>query len=163
MSLICVLKNIDEEMRKRSLDGAIVFGDTTLGNPDLTYVVGGNLARGGYYIKRLNHEPMLVTSTMDIGTARNLGRVKRTSTYTEWGFEKLAQKHGRANASPYLLSRILKTEGINGKIALYGRNDIASGVRLVDQLRKLGFNVIGESSPTLLESARETKSAKEID
>ena len=158
-----MLNNIDEEMRKRSLEGAIVFGDTTLGNPDLTYVVGGNLARGGYYIKRSNHEPLLVTSTLDIGTARNLGRVKRTSTYTEWGFEKLAQKHGRNNASPYILSRILKTEGIKGKIALYGRNDIASGVRLVDQLRKLGFNVTGESSPTLLESARETKSVKEIE
>lgn len=158
-----MLKNIDEEMRRRSLEGAIVFGDTTLGNPDLTYVVGGNLARGGYYIKRLNHEPLLVTSTLDIGTARNLGRVKRTSTLTEWGLEKLAQKHGRANASSYLLSRILKAEGIKGKIALYGRNDIASGVRLVDQLRKLRFNVMGESSPTLLESARETKSGREIE
>jgi Xaa-Pro aminopeptidase len=157
-----MFKDIDEEMRRRNLRGIVVFGDTTLGNPDLTYVVGGNLARGGYYIKRFNHEPLLVTSNLDLGTARKLHRVKRISTFTEWGLEKLARKHGRANAYPYLLSMILRREGIQGKVALCGRNDLALGVRLVDQLRKLGVKVTGESSPTVLEAARETKSPVEM-
>lgn len=155
--------DIDEEMLKRNLRGIVVFGDTTLGNPDLTYVVGGNLARGGYYIKRFNHEPLLVTSNLDLGTARKLHRVKRISTFTEWGLEKLTRKHGRANAFPYLLSTILRKEGIQGKVALYGRNDLALGVRLVDQLRKLGVKVTGESSPSVLEAVRETKSRIEIE
>ena len=158
-----MLNDIDEEMLKRNLRGIVVFGDTTLGNPDLTYVVGGNLARGGYYIKRFNHEPLLVTSNLDLGTARKLHRVKRISTFTEWGLEKLTRKHGRANAFPFLLSTILRKEGIQGKVALYGRNDLALGVRLVDQLRKLGVKVTGESSPSVLEAARETKSRVEIE
>ena len=157
-----MFQDMDEEMQKRNLDGAIVFGDTTLGNPDLTYVVGGNLARGGFYVKRFRHEPLLVTSNLDLGTAKKLRRVHRVSTYSQWGLEKLAERYGRANAHPHLLATILKKEGIDGKIGLYGRNDLSSGVRLVDKLRKLGIKVVGESSPTLLESVRETKSPEEV-
>jgi len=157
-----MLRDIDSEMQKRGLRGIVVFGDTTLGNPDLTYVLGGNLARGGCYIKRFGHKPLLVTSNLDLGTARKLGRVQRIETYTQWGIEKLAVKHGRTNAFTHLLATILKKEGIDGKIVLYGRNDLASGVGLVDRLRKLGVKAIGESPPTLLEAARETKSTSEL-
>ena len=48
-----MLSHLDKEMAKRKLQGIVVLGDTTLGNPDLAYVVGGNLARGGVYVKRL--------------------------------------------------------------------------------------------------------------
>jgi len=157
-----MLEDIDDEMQKRSLDGAIVFGDTTLANPDLTYVVGGNLVRGGYYVKRLKHEPLLVTSNLDVRTAKRLDTVRRIRTYSQLGLEKLAKKHGRADAYPRLLTTILRNEGITGKIGLYGRNDLSSGLRLVDKLKNMGIKVVGESSPTLLESVRETKSLEEL-
>jgi Xaa-Pro aminopeptidase len=158
-----MLTDLDEQMDKRGLQGIIVYGDTTLGNPDLAYVIGGNLARGGIYVKRLHHKPLLVTSNIDMGTARNLGRVKRINTYTQWGLEKLAAKHGRENANQYLIKSILKEEGIQGGVSLHGRNDIATGLRLVDEMRKLGVKIIGGSSPTVLESARETKSKEEVE
>jgi len=158
-----MLNDLDAHMARRELQGIVVFGDTTLGNPDLTYVVGGNLARGGIYVKRLHHDALLVTSNLDIETARRLGRVKRTSTLTQWGLEGIAAKYGRANTQQYLIKSILKSEGIEGRVSIYGRNDLSSGIRLVDELRKLGVRIVGESSPTTLESARETKSRAEID
>jgi Xaa-Pro aminopeptidase len=158
-----MLNQLDEQMRKRKLQGIVVLGDTTLGNPDLTYVVGGNLARGGTYVKRLSHEALLLTSNLDIGNARKLRGVKRISTFTEWGFEKIAAKYGRENAQQHLIASLLRSEGIHGKVSICGRNDLASGIRLADDLRKLGTKVVGESSPTVLESARETKSREEIE
>jgi Xaa-Pro aminopeptidase len=155
-------QDLDKEMGKRNLSGMIVYGDTTLANPDLRYVVGGNLVRGGYYLRRHMQEPLLVTSSLDVGTARKLNRVHRISTYTELGLEKLARKHGQADAYPRLLTAILRNEGVHGRTGVYGRNDLSSGVRLADRLRKLGIKVVGESSPTLLESVRETKSSDEI-
>jgi Xaa-Pro aminopeptidase len=157
-----MLNDLDELMRERSLQGIIVLGDTTLANPDLMYVAGGQLARGGIYVKRLDHDPLLVTSNLDIGTARRLGQVKRIQTFTKWGFEKLASKHGRENAQQYLIASILRNEGIHGKVSIYGRNDLSSGIHLANELRRLGARVVGESSPTVLECARETKSREEI-
>jgi hypothetical protein len=80
-----MITDLDAEMRKRSIDGIMVLGDTTLANPNLTYVVGGNLARGGMYFKRAGKAPLLVVSNLDIETARKLGRVRKIQTYTHWG------------------------------------------------------------------------------
>ena len=156
-----MLIDIDKEMETRGVDGIIVLGDTTLANPDLTYVVGGSLARGGIYFKRIGNEPLLLTSNLDVATARKYRIVKQTKTFTELGYEKLAAKHGRDNAYPRLIRIILDQLGISGKVALFGRSDLAGGIYLADQLRKIGVAVIGEKSPTILESARETKTTNE--
>ena len=158
-----MLNDLDKLMTEREIQGIVVVGDTTLSNPDLRYVVGGNLARGGIYVKRLHHDALLATSNLDLGTARRLGRVKRTSTFTEWGFEGIAAKYGRANAYQHLIKSILRSEGIDGRVSLYGRNDLAWGVHLADELRRMGVRIAGESSPTTLERARETKSRREIE
>jgi Xaa-Pro aminopeptidase len=157
-----MLDDMDAEMRKRRIEAIVVMGDTTLANPDLTYVVGGSLPRGGIYSKRVGYNPLLVTSNLDIGLARKYGRIKRIETFTKWGLEALGKKYGRANAYPRLIATVLKEEGVRGKVAIFGRNDLAYGVYVADQLRKLKVKVTGERSPTILEAARETKSPKEI-
>lgn len=158
-----MIKQLDLEMRKRKVQATVVLGDTTLANPDLTYVVGGTLPRGGVYFKRVGRDPLLVVSNLDIGTARRFGRVRRIVTFTQWGLEKLSIKYGgREKAFPRLLAMILRKEHVRGKVVLYGRNDLATGIRLADELRKLGIKVAGEASPTILETARETKSRLEI-
>jgi len=48
----------DEEMNRRNVEAILLFGDTTLGNPDLTYVIGGNIIRGGVFFKRLGETPI---------------------------------------------------------------------------------------------------------
>lgn len=158
-----MLDQIDQEMEKRNIQAIIILGDTTLGDPNLTYVVGGNLPGGGLYFKRIGQEPLLVTSNLDAPTARKLGTVKRIETFTEWGLERFAQQYGRYEAKLHLLADILRKEGVDGKIALYGRNDLGHGTYFVDMLRNLGVNVAGDNSPSIVDTARETKDEKELE
>jgi Xaa-Pro aminopeptidase len=157
-----LIGDIDRELKKRGVQAIVVLGNTTLADPDLTYVVGGALARGGVYLKKIGREPLLLTSNLDVGTARRWGCVNRIQTYTEWGLEKLSRKYGRENAFPRLIAMMIEKERVKGKVELYGRNDLASGVYLADQLRRLRVKVVGERSPTVLEAARETKDSSEI-
>ncbi|MGD0422717.1 MAG: Xaa-Pro peptidase family protein [Candidatus Bathyarchaeia archaeon] len=161
MEYLNLLKDIDSEMKRRDVEAVIVFGDTTLANPDLMYVVGSNLARGGIYFKRGNCQPLLLTSVLDVQNARK-GKVKTVSTFTDYGFEKLIVEHGQADAYPRLILKVLKQMGVAGKVVIAGRNDLASGTQLIDRLRTLGVKISGEFSPTILEVARETKSAEEL-
>ena len=156
-----MLKDIDSEMKRKDVEAIIVLGDTTLGTPDLAYAVGRNLARGGIYFKRANCKPLLLTSLLDVQTARK-GRVKTVSTFTDYGYEKLLVEHGQAEAYPRLILKILTQLGVAGKVVIAGRNDLAWGTHLIDRLRTLGIRVSGESSPTILEVARATKSADEL-
>jgi len=157
-----LLSDIDVEMKRRGIDGLVVLGDTTLGNPDLTYVVGGSLPRGGIYLKRVGQEPLLLTSNLDIHTARRCGRVKKIMTYSDYDYEKLMAQHGRAEAYPRFLQKLLGGLGIKGKVIVAGRNDLAWGIHLASRLRSLGTEIEGEAAPTILEYARETKSTDEI-
>ncbi len=150
-------------MKKRNVECIVVFGETTLANPDLTYVVGGTLPRGGLYFKSAGKEPLLLLSNLDIATAKRLGRVRRIQTYTDWGMEKLSKEYrSRDEAFARLIALVLKREGVSGKVGLFGRTDLASGIQLADQLRRIGPKVVGSQSPTILESARETKDRTEI-
>lgn len=157
-----MLENIDAEMQRRRIGGLIVIGDTTLSNPDLAYVVGGSLARGGIYVKRLGQAPLLLTSSLDLENAKRLKRVERVQSYTDYGYEKLILQYGRSEAYPRLIDRIVEDLGIEGRIVLSGRNDLASGIHLFNTLRSFGRDIVGEASPTILELARETKSREEI-
>src|SRR3970040_498023 len=60
-------------MGKRGIESLIVFGDSTVGNPDLGYVVGTSLPRGGIYLKRVGHQPTLIVSNIDVGAQRGAG------------------------------------------------------------------------------------------
>ncbi len=159
-----MIRDLDPEIRKRNLDGIMVLGDTTLANPDLTYVVGGNLARGGMYFKRMGKDPLLVVSGLDIGTAKKLGRVRKIQTYTQWGLEKMMKRYRRrGEATARLIATILKHEGFSRRVGIFGRNDLAYGTHLVDRLRELEVKVVGGKSPTVIEAARETKGKWELD
>jgi len=153
----------DEEMNRRNVEAILLFGDTTLGNPDLTYVIGGNIVRGGAFFKRLGETPILIVGNADTETARKTHRNKKIRTYTEYGLEKITMKYGHENAYPHLLASILSKERIKGRVIISGRNDLASGLGIIDQLRKMGFKITGETPPTLLETLRETKSVEEIE
>jgi len=160
--LLVVLNQIDEEMRKRNIQAIMIIGETTLADPNLAYAVGGNLARGGVYFKRVGHGPLLVTSNLDAPSARKLGRVKRIETFSQWGLEKMSATYGSAEGYPRLLAEIARKNGVDGKLALYGRNDLALATFLVDKLRRLGVKIRVDESPTILASARETKDAEEV-
>jgi Xaa-Pro aminopeptidase len=157
-----LIADIDREMEKKKVESILVFGDSTVGNPDLRYVVGASLARGGIYVKRKSHDPTLIVSNIDVGSAR-LGRVRNIRTYSDYGFERLSGRYDRDEARARFYGKIIKDTGASGPIVLAGRNETSNSLLLIDSLRKKGIKIVGEKTPTILEAARETKERGEIE
>jgi Xaa-Pro aminopeptidase len=159
-----MIENLDSEMRARGIDGIVGYGETTLADPDLIYVVGGMLARGGAYFKKVARPPLLIVGGVDYGSAKRLGRVKRIETLTQWGYEALLRRHPqRYEAYGRLIASVLRKEGVRGKVVLFGRNDLAKGLQFARTLRRLGIQLVGERPPTVLETARDTKDKHELE
>jgi Xaa-Pro aminopeptidase len=156
-----MLQDLDAVMAKHRLDAMIVYGSSTYGNPELRYVVGANLARGGIFLKQRMRDPILVVSNIDHGQASK-GIVNNVVTYSKYGYEKLLAKHGRDLAAPLLMDRILRRHKVKGNIGLHGRNDASDLLNLTKSLRGFGHKITGEKHPTTLESIMETKSLSEI-
>ncbi len=148
-------------MEKDNVRSLIVFGDATNGNPDLRYVVGASLPRGGIYLKPRSKEPTLIVSNIDVGSARK-GRVRNIRTYSDYGFEKISSKYARDEARARFYQLLIRDTGLEGPLVMAGRNDSSNTLLLVDALRKKGVKVVGEETPTILEVARETKDLSEI-
>ncbi len=91
-----MISDLDREMEKRGVQSLIVFGDQSLGNPDLVYVVGASLARGGIYVKRRGNAPTLIVSNIDVGSAGK-GRVRQIKSYSDYGYEKNPLQFWRAH------------------------------------------------------------------
>src|SRR6266571_2353959 len=134
-------------MEKRNLNSIIVFGDSTVGNPDLRYVVGTSLPRGGIFLKRRSHDPTLIVSNIDVGSAHQ-GKVRNIKTYSDYGYERIASKYDRDEARIRFYQKIMKDEGLYGSTILAGRK---------------GVKITGEKSPTIIEAARETKDRWEVE
>ncbi len=157
-----MISDLDKEMEKGGIRSLIVFGDQTLGNPDLAYVVGASLPRGGIYVKKRSSAPTLIVSNIDVGSAKQ-GRVRNIKSYSDYGFEKIYSRHPREEARAQFYRKIIRTEGVEGPAVVAGRNDVSNTLYLTDSLRRGGLKIVGEKSPTILENARETKDAKEIE
>ncbi|TMI62395.1 aminopeptidase P family protein [Candidatus Bathyarchaeota archaeon] len=154
--------DIDSEMDRRGIKSLIVFGDSTNGNPDLCYLVGSSLPRGGIYLKRINEDPVLVVSNIDLGNASQ-GRIKKLKTYTDYGYEKINAMYDREEARTRFYEKLIRDEGLRGPFVIGGKNELANSLLLVDSLRRRGFKIVGEKSPTIVEAARETKDGWEIE
>lgn len=151
----------DKEMRRRRLDTVLVIGESTLGNPELAYVTGTVIPRGGIFIRRREQRPLLVVSNIDVGNAKR-GCIKDVRTYSDYGYEKLLKRHGRERGYVKLIDLLLQSLRSRGRIGIYSRNEFSHLLSTTDSLRKLGYNVAGETDTSLIESLRETKDAAEI-
>jgi len=152
----------DREMEKRGLDTVLVIGESTLGNPELAYVAGTVIPRGGIFIKRRSRRPLLVVSNIDVGSAKR-GRVQGIRTYDDYGYQRLMERHGRERGYIMLIDMILRSVRARGKISIYGHNEFSHLLSVADSLRRIGYKVSGEREQSLLESLRETKDSNEID
>lgn len=156
-----MFEEFDREMERRGLDTALVIGESTLGNPELAYVTGTTIPRGGILIKRTRQDPLLVVSNIDIGSAKR-GRVRNIRTYGDYGYEKLVERHGRERGYIMLIDLLLRSVRTRGKIRIYGRNEFSHLLSVADSLRRMGYKVAGERDTSLIESLRETKDPVEI-
>ena len=157
-----MITDLDREMEERRVESLIVFGDSTVGNPDLRYVVGGTLPRGGIFLKRRSHDPTLVVSNIDVGSARQ-GRVRNVRTYSDYGLERISARYDRDEGRGRFYQKMVRDEGLSGPTVVAGRNDLSNSLLLIDSLRKKGIRIVGERTPTILEKARETKDRVEIE
>jgi Xaa-Pro aminopeptidase len=149
-------------MRRRGLDTVLVIGESTLGNPELAYVTGTAIPRGGIFLKRIGQRPLLIVSNIDVGGAKR-GRVREIQTYTDYGYEKLMKQYGRERGYIKFLDLILQSRGTRGDIGIYSRNEFSHLLSVTDSIRKLRYKVAGETDASLIESLRETKDPAEID
>src|SRR5205807_9133575 len=100
-------------MGKRNVDSILVFGDSTVGNPDLRYVAGASLPRGGIFLKRRSHDPTLIVSNIDVGRARP-GKFRNIRTYSDYGYERIASRYDRDEARIRFYQKIIRYEGLRG-------------------------------------------------
>ncbi len=156
-----MIADIDHEMEIRKLAGAMVVGDSTFGNADLFYVVAANIPRGGIFLKLRSQPALLVVSNIDVGSAKK-GRVDNIETYSDYAYERIVKQHGIAKARGILYDKILRRHHANDRIGFYGRTDLSQGIAITDFLRKKKHKIVGESTPTLLDTLRETKDHIEI-
>src|SRR3989442_106380 len=137
------IKQLDAEMEKGNVDSIIVFGDSTVGNPDLRYVAGTSLPRGGIFLKRRSHDPTLIVSNIDVGSARQ-GKVRNIRTYSDYGYERIASKYDRDQARIRVYQKISRDGGPSGTTILAGRNDVSNTLHMIDALRRKGVKIAGE-------------------
>src|SRR5947208_14337601 len=100
-------------MEKGNVGSIIVFGDSTVGNPDLRYVAGTSLPRGGLFLKRRSNDPTLIVSNIDVGSARQ-GKVRKIKTYSDFGYERIASRFDRHEAQIRIYQKIMRAEGCDG-------------------------------------------------
>jgi Xaa-Pro aminopeptidase len=153
--------DFDNGMRRRGLDTVLVIGESTLSNPELAYVTGAAIPRGGIFLKRIGQRPLLIVSNIDTGSAKR-GRIRDIRTYSDYNYEKLVKQRGRERGYIKFLDLILQSLRTRGNIGIYSRNEFSRLLSVTDSLRRLGYKVAGETDPSLIESLRETKDPAEI-
>jgi len=156
-----LLSDLDSKMEERGLDGILALGDSTSNNPELLYLVGCSLPRGGFYLKRRGQDPILVVSETDLGSARS-SRVKYVKSFGEVGYYRLLEKDAK-RAYINLVKQLVVDAGLEGKIAIYGRNKPNIILQVSSALKRMGLSVVEEDSPTLLEEVMMTKDDREIE
>ena len=156
-----MFRQLDKEMEKRKIDTAVVVGESTLGNPELAYIAGTPITRGGVFVKRRGHDPLLVVSHIDVGNAKR-GRIRNVRTYSDYGYEKLLKQYGPQRGYIMLIDLLLQSVHTQGRVSIYGRDEFSHLLSVADYLRRIGYKVAGERNGSLIESLRETKDAEEI-
>lgn len=157
-----LFSQFDDEMRRRRLDIVLVIGDSTLGNPELAYVTGAAIPRGGIFLKRIGQRPLLIVSNIDVGSAKR-GRVRDIRTYSDYNYEKLVRQYGQERGYIKFLDLVLHSLRTRGSIGIYSRNEFSHLLSVADSLRKLGYKIAGETDASLIESLRVTKDRAEIE
>ncbi len=156
-----MLQDLDREMERSGLEAVAVVGEDTSSNPEFYYVTRADILRGGIYLKKVNEEPTLVVSSIDVRNARR-GAVRDVASSTDYGYEEIARRLPAARAKAQFYERLLREKGVTGRIAFYGHNEFNSLFSLVLELRKSGFKVAAEKTPHLFERIMATKSDAEI-
>lgn len=152
-------------MADRNLEAIVILASHDYSAP-LDYLVGSVHITGGMAWKKRDADPILVVGGMEIEEAHASGLT--CYTYSDFGYYELlaANNNDTLKANVALWGVVLDRLGIkNGKIGIYGTNEIHQMLALVDLLRQAypQFSFVGEAGVTLFDQASLTKSADELD
>lgn len=156
--------DIDRLMQDRGLDALMVFAAHDH-SPALDYLTGGVRITGGMAIKLAGRSPVLVVNGMETAEAAASGL--EVYDYHAMGMETAREKAGGDPALTQILfyggcfDKLGLTEG---RIGVYGVNDVNVALALIDGLRQRfpQYTFIGELNPTLFDAAYTTKDDIEI-
>ncbi len=155
--------DLDRLMAERNLDALLVMGDARA-NTILSYLTGGAQLEGALVTKRRGGSLTLVHGSMerDTAAATGLNLVDRDSHYNTY---TLLQKHNgdALEARADLLAQVVRDQGLNGRLGVYGMVDAGAAYALLQRLNQLiDGEVVGEYGDTLFTLARQTKDDREI-
>lgn len=155
-----MLEDLDRLMAKDGLEAIVIHGESTFHNPEFYFVTRTHIPRGGIYLKKIDTEPILIVSNIDVENAKR-GVVKRISSYPEKGYHKIMASHGMKGL-PHVFSKLLREEGVYGRVGFYGRVEAGLNLYITEKLRRMGQH-IDSSRYSVLKEAMATKSSKEIE
>ncbi len=155
-------QDLDRLMEERGLDGMVVAGKLN-GNPPLFYMVNGAKVINGYVFKKRGCEPVMMSSPIDREVALTSGLdVVTTNKYDYEGI--LKEKPEQLAALVELYRRVFVDLGLTGKIGFYGMLDQATSWSQINALKDaLHIEVFGEFDHTMIDVARSTKDAAEVE
>jgi Xaa-Pro aminopeptidase len=155
-------QDLDRLMEERGLDGVVVTGKLN-GNPPLFYMVNGAKVINGYVFKKRGHEPVMMSAPIDREVALTSGlEVVTTNKYDYKGI--LNEKPDQLSALVELYRRVFADLGIQGKIGFYGMLDQGTTWKLLNAIKEtLNIDVFGEFEYTIIDMARSTKDAAEVE
>jgi Xaa-Pro aminopeptidase len=155
-------RDIDRLMKERSIDALAVSG-TPKTSRDLFYFTGPIAISGGWLVKTLGGEPVLVANSMERDEAAK-GGIK-VMTQNDFGLLEIARRAGdplEAGAKSFL--KICEALDVRGTVCFYGTGDIAYSHALLNAIAREGpVKVHVEAFDSILSEARMTKDDEEIE
>ncbi len=157
-------RDLDRLMEARGLDAVVVSGKVH-GNPPLYYLLNGAKLTQAVIVKKRGEEPVLVANPMEREEAEVAGYPIRLAIRYEYG-ALLRQYEGdvlAATVAYYL--RVLEDLEIGGNVGMYGQADQGAAYVFMRALAEAasGITILGEYGTNLIQVARTTKDAGEVE
>lgn len=157
--------HLDALMAEKKIDQIVVFGPDGLGtvNAAFNYFVGGRHIIG-LVIKKRGENPRLIHGVMERDDAAKTGLDLIENT--RWNLKEIQQEFKDPFAARVELHRRMFVDlGITGRVAFYGIADFGATMALLQHLAPQvpGLVVLGEGYRDVIQQARETKDADELE
>jgi Xaa-Pro aminopeptidase len=156
--------DLDKLMQSRGLDALFIAGGE--GYSEVRdYMSNGAHITGGYIVKKLGADPVLIVSGMETEEAKKSGY--RVIGWNELAYTELLMKHEPDTAQLLFWGVCLEAANVSsGTIGLYGRGDINAYVKYFSMANEHyagRYKFVGETGRTLFDEAFLTKDAIEIE
>ncbi|MEX1247249.1 MAG: Xaa-Pro peptidase family protein [Anaerolineales bacterium] len=152
-------------MEANKLDALLVFGDA-LHNPAMVYFTGVAHVNEALLVLKRGGQPVLFCYNMERDEAAATGMTARS--LTDYNFPAIVKECNGdyAFARARLFQRMLTdAEVTGGRVAVYGRQELGVGYRLLEGIAELLPNIefVGEAQNSVMLQARATKDPFEIE